>query len=206
MSSAPLPLLIEYIEDRGRTFSYSASSVLVSCFFRDPTTSSTFFPVTMCSTIPTAFLRTSMSVLVVSTRRMSIARLSRMCSCFARRVSIRSKTMILTLLSDSFCTSSTNAWAAAVEDRNPVRRGRQEKSEGRIPFTAVGFCARVVRIVAASYLTDEDAALRSSKMHRRYLGCRTGVFNMIFPGIVRKKKYPVGSVAFAIPPDHVDNC
>lgn len=40
----------------------------------------------------------------------------------------------------------------------------------RVPFTAAGFCVRVVRIVAASYLTDEDAALRSSKMHRRYLG------------------------------------
>ena len=181
--SVPLPFLVRCMEDRGRTFSYSASSVLVSCFFRNPTTSSTFLPVTMCSTIPTAFLRTSMSVLVVSTRRISIARLSRTCSCFARRVSIRSKTMTLTLLSDSLCTSSTNAWAAAVENRKSVRRGCQEGSEDRIPLTATGFCARVVRIVAASYLTDDDAALRSSKMHRRYLGCRTDVFNIVFPGI-----------------------
>ena len=171
---------MECMEDRGRTFSYSASSVLVSCFFRDPTTSSTFFPVTMCSTIPTAFLRTSMSVLVVSTRRISIARLSRTCSCFARRVSIRSRTMILTLLSDSFCTSSTNAWAAAVESNQS--KGMLRGSEERMPFTATGFCARVVRIVAASYLTADDGALRSSKMHRRYLGYRTGVFNIVFPG------------------------
>lgn len=64
-----------------------------------------------------------------------------------------------------------------------VRRGCQEGSEDRIPFTATGFCARVVRIVAASYLTDDDAALRSSKMHRRYLGCRTDVFNIVFPGM-----------------------
>ena len=75
-----------------------------------------------------------------------------------------------------------------------------------MPFTATGFCARVVRIVAASYLTEDDAALRSSKMHRRYLGCRTGVFNIVFPRKERKKKYPVGSVALAIFPDHVDDC
>jgi hypothetical protein len=74
---------------------------------------------------------------------------SRTCPCFERRVSSRSNTISLTLLSDSLMTKVIKQDAAAL--------------------IAAGFWVRVVRVVAASYLTACEGALRSSKMHRMYL-------------------------------------
>jgi hypothetical protein len=38
--------------------------------------------------------------------------------------------------------------------------------QGIVPFTAAGFCVNVVSVVAASYFTAWDEALRRSKMQR----------------------------------------
>jgi hypothetical protein len=37
---------------------------------------------------------------------------------------------------------------------------------GIAPFTAAGFCVKVVKVVAASYFTACDEAFNSSKMQR----------------------------------------
>jgi len=75
-------------------------------------------------------------------------RLSRTWSCFLCNVSRRSRTMSLTLLSDSLMT----------------RLMKQEAAD----LTAAGFWVRVVRVAAASYLTAWEDAFRSSKMLRIY--------------------------------------
>lgn len=62
-------------------FSNCPSNVLTNSFFKNPTTSSTFLLETISSAIARAFLRTSISGLA-RTRRMSMTRSSRTCSCF----------------------------------------------------------------------------------------------------------------------------
>jgi len=76
-------------------------------------------------------------------------RRSRTCPCFERRVSSRFNTISLTLLSDSLMTRVMKQDAAAL--------------------IAAGFWVRVVRVVAASYLTACEGALSSLKMQRIYL-------------------------------------
>jgi len=95
---------------------------------------------------------------------MSITMSSSTCSCFERKTSNRSSTINLTLLSASLTINSANAAAAAVHQLSS-RRGAADSS----PLTAAGFCVKVVKLKAASYLTACDGAFSSSKMTRIHL-------------------------------------
>ena len=119
-----------------QTFSNSASCVFNSCFFRKSTTSSTFRLEVMLRTMLIAFRRTSMSALRIEGTKfrasnykerrtyldrickMSIMRLSRTCPCFDRRASRRSRTINLTLLSDSLMIRLMKHDAAAEHNQS----------------------------------------------------------------------------------------
>ena len=128
------------------TFSYCSSTVLESSFFKRRTTSSTFLLETMSMAMLRAFLRTSRSGLE-STRRISMVRSSRMPSLTRRNWLTFSRTINLTLLSDSLMLSSMNLAAAAL--------------------TATGLLVSAVSEDAASYTTVDSLASRRSKIRRR---------------------------------------
>lgn len=77
---------------------------------------------------------------------MSMTMSSSTCSCLLRSASTRSRTIILTLLSLSLTIRSMKHVAAAL--------------------TAAGFWVKVVKVVAASYLTECEGESRSSEMIR----------------------------------------
>jgi hypothetical protein len=85
------------------------------------------------------------------------------CSCFERKLSNLSNTINLTLLSASLTINSANAAAAA------TRQLSLERDSLNSPLTAAGFCVRVVKLRAASYLTAWEGAFNSSKMTRIHL-------------------------------------
>ena len=92
---------------------------------------------------------------------------SRTWPCFARKESRRSRTMSFTLLSDSLITRLMKEEAAAMRTVKNEEKILQEHPH--VPFTAAEFWVKVVRVVAASYFTACEEALRSSKMQRIYL-------------------------------------
>jgi hypothetical protein len=103
--------------------------VFASSFFNNMTTSSTFLLDTISRAMCSAFLRTSMSVLD-STRKISIARSLSTPSFFFRSWSTFSRTINLTLLSETLMQRSMNLAAAAL--------------------TATGLLVKAVKLVAAS--------------------------------------------------------
>ena len=52
---------------------------------------------------------------------------------------------------------------------NCQKKSKSHKNTPHVPFTAAEFWVKVVRVVAASYFTACEEALRSSNMQRIYL-------------------------------------